>query len=80
LKAPVLHGQRSMTYDDIPDPTPRAGEVLLKVGLCGICGSDLHLYDSPMAGEGVVMGHEFGATVVDLGSGVEGWSLGDPPA
>ncbi|MFQ5381423.1 MAG: alcohol dehydrogenase catalytic domain-containing protein, partial [Dehalococcoidia bacterium] len=77
MKAPVLHGRRSMAFDEVPEPEPGPGEVLLSVGLCGICGSDLHLYDSPMAPDGIVMGHEFGATVMSAGAGVEGWRAGD---
>jgi (R,R)-butanediol dehydrogenase/meso-butanediol dehydrogenase/diacetyl reductase len=66
-----------MSWDEVADPAPAEGEVLLEVGLCGICGSDLHLYDSPMAGGGIVMGHEFGATVLEAGKGVSGWEPGD---
>ncbi len=77
MRAPVLHGRRAMTYDEVAEPEPGAGEVLLAVSLCGICGSDLHLYDSDMAPNGIVLGHEFGATVVASGSGVEGWEAGD---
>ncbi len=77
MRAPLLHGQRSMSYGDVPHPAPGPGEVLLEVGLCGVCGSDLHLYDSPMAGGGIVLGHEFGATVAQVGQGVTGWEAGD---
>ncbi|MFN0148904.1 MAG: zinc-binding dehydrogenase [Dehalococcoidia bacterium] len=77
MRAPVLHGRRSISFDEVPEPEPGPGEVLLSVGLCGICGSDLHLYDSPDAPDGIVLGHEFGATVVATGPGVEGWEAGD---
>ena len=83
MRAPVLHGKRLMSYDEVPEPgDPGLGEVLLSVGLCGICGSDLHLFDSDMAdlqaaGGGIVLGHEFGATVLATGKGVEGWEAGD---
>lgn len=77
MRAPVLHGRRSITFDEVPEPEAGPGEVLLSVGLCGICGSDLHLYDSDTAPEGIVMGHEFGATVLATGAGVEGWEAGD---
>ncbi len=77
MKAPVLHGRRSMTFEEVPDPTPGDEEVVVEVGLCGICGSDLHLYDSPMAEDGIVLGHEFGGTIVDIGKRVTGWEAGD---
>ncbi|MBI2764661.1 MAG: zinc-binding dehydrogenase [Chloroflexi bacterium] len=77
MKAPVLYGRRAMRYEDVPDPTPAANEVVVEVGLCGVCGSDLHLYDSEMAPEGIVLGHEFGGTIVALGKDVRGWEAGD---
>lgn len=77
MRAPVLRGPRTMEMADLPKPEPGLGEVVLRVGLCGICGSDLHLYDSPLAGGDIVMGHEFGATVAAVGPGVEGWREGD---
>jgi (R,R)-butanediol dehydrogenase/meso-butanediol dehydrogenase/diacetyl reductase len=66
-----------MAYEEVPEPEAGPGEVVLSVGLCGICGSDLHLYDSELAPDGIVLGHEFGATVVATGPGVEGWEAGD---
>jgi (R,R)-butanediol dehydrogenase/meso-butanediol dehydrogenase/diacetyl reductase len=66
-----------MTYEEVPDPTPADNEVVVEVGLCGICGSDLHLYDSEMAPDGIVMGHEYGGTIVALGKDVTGWEAGD---
>ncbi len=77
MKAPVLYGRRSMRYEEVPDPTPGDNEVVVEVGFCGICGSDLHLYDSDMAPAGIVLGHEFGGTIVALGKAVTGWEAGD---
>lgn len=77
MRAPVLHGTRKLTYDEVADPQPSEGEVIVQVGLCGICGSDLHLYSSEMAPDGIVLGHEFGGSIVETGPGVEGWKPGD---
>ncbi len=77
MKVPVLHGRRGMRYEEVPDPVAGPAEVVVRVGLCGICGSDLHLYDSAMAPDGIVLGHEFGGTVVVVGAEVEGWGEGD---
>lgn len=77
MKAPVLRGRREMSFEEVPDPVPGDSEVIVEVGLCGICGSDLHLYDSPMAGGGIVLGHEFGGTIVATGKQVAGWEAGD---
>ena len=77
MKAPVLHGRRSMSFEEVPDPTAGDGEVIVEVGLCGICGSDLHLYDSATAPDGIVLGHEFGGAIVSVGQKVTGWEAGD---
>lgn len=63
----------------LPDPVPGAGEVLVKVARCGICGSDLHMAEDPAYGAcpGDVFGHEFAGEVVDLGQGTEGLRKGD---
>ena len=44
MKALVWHGDRRLSYEDVPDPEPGADEVVLDVQLAGICGSDLHGY------------------------------------
>jgi (R,R)-butanediol dehydrogenase/meso-butanediol dehydrogenase/diacetyl reductase len=63
----------------LPDPTPDAGQVVVKVGRCGICGSDLHMTEDATYGckHGDVLGHEFAGEVVDLGREVEGLKTGD---
>lgn len=58
-------------------PQPAAGQVLVEVAYCGICGSDLHLLMEGWGGPGSVHGHEFSGTIVALGDGVEGWSIGE---
>ncbi len=61
---------------DLPDPTPEAGEVVLRIDACGICGSDLHIIDV-FDLDGQVLGHEFCGEVVAVGAGVERWATGD---
>src|SRR5690606_8021889 len=63
----------------LPDPTPAADQVVIKVGRCGICGSDLHMTEDAAYGckHGDVLGHEFAGEVVDLGREVEGLKTGD---
>lgn len=48
-----------------PEPSATAGQVVVAVERCGVCGSDLHLHASGMLPPGAVLGHEFGGTVVD---------------
>ena len=68
-----------LKLDTLPDPTPQAGELVVKVGRCGICGSDLHMTEDAAYGKaaGDVLGHEFAGEVVALGKGTEGVRLGD---
>lgn len=83
MRAAIFQGiGRPLAIEDVPDPAPGPGEVVLAVGLCGICGSDLHR----TAGHGVAippgsrMGHEFAGTVIALGRDVTRARLGDRAA
>ncbi len=71
---------------DASRPVPSAGEVLVAVEACGICGSDLHMYRngihrellSRQTPEGYhVPGHEFAGRIVELGKDVSGWRVGE---
>jgi (R,R)-butanediol dehydrogenase/meso-butanediol dehydrogenase/diacetyl reductase len=65
-----------LAITDQPDPTPAAGELLLRVDACGICGSDLHVSDAyPLPG--LVLGHEFCGTVESVGAHVDDFEAGD---
>ena len=68
-----------LAYESLPDPTPAADQVVIKVGRCGICGSDLHMTEDPAYGckHGDVLGHEFAGEVVALGREAEGLKTGD---
>ena len=77
MYAPRVHGVRDMRYEEVPEPQVGPGEILLKVNLCGICGSDVHLYDAGATLDGQVMGHEFVGTIEELGPGVANWSVGE---
>lgn len=80
MKAGVFRAlNRPLTVERIDDPKPRADEVVIRVGRCGICGSDLHMTQEPMFGvpSGAVLGHEFSGEIVALGAGVSGLKTGD---
>ena len=83
MRAARYHGVRDIRIEELPDPEPQAGEVLVRVAHNGICGSDLHEYYSaptfipvdphPLTGVSVpvVLGHEFSGTVIEVGEGVD---------
>jgi len=82
MKACVLRSARDLTVVDLPEPTPGPGEVLVRLGAGGICGSDLHYFADGGAGdfrlrEPMVLGHEGAGRVVAVGSGVQAVKPGD---
>jgi len=78
MKAAVFRKRDEMGVIEVPNPVAGAGEVVLKVHDCGICGSDLHAvqYGIGMAVD-TVMGHEFCGEIFSVGPGVNGYQIGD---
>jgi (R,R)-butanediol dehydrogenase/meso-butanediol dehydrogenase/diacetyl reductase len=76
MPAAVYVGDGAMTVRELPVPQPGAGEVLVEVSHCGICGTDLHLVLEQYARPDSVLGHEWAGTVAAVGDGVDGWELG----
>jgi (R,R)-butanediol dehydrogenase / meso-butanediol dehydrogenase / diacetyl reductase len=75
MRAAVLNDAHDLEVAEVPDPSPGAGELVLQVTACGICGSDLKL--RPAMPAGLVMGHEFCGEVVAVGDGPHGdWHEG----
>jgi L-iditol 2-dehydrogenase len=65
MRAVFFPTQRTMEVREVPVKQPGAGEVLLRVRFCGICGSDVSVYKGgALAGPDVVLGHEISAEVV----------------
>ena len=78
MKQQLLVQPGRFVLQEVPDPSPGAHEVVLRVERVGICGSDLHIYrDQSFIKPPVVLGHEFAGVVVALGVGVTGVASGD---
>ncbi len=82
MKVAVMEGIGKMGYTRRPIPVPKANEVLVKLEYVGICGSDMHYYETGAIGDYVVkppfvLGHEPGGTVVEVGSGITHLKVGD---
>ena len=75
--AVVLRGPGDPRLETIHRPAAGQGELLLDLRCCGLCGSDLFKILHQPPPEGTVLGHEVVGTVVEIGPGVEGFSLGD---
>jgi len=72
MRAAVLHEVGNLRVDELDTPTPGPGEILIRVGVCGVCGSDATEFGRGLvlAQPPVVLGHEFVGTVEALGPGV----------
>ena len=81
-KGVVLTGAKQITIEERLLPKPGPGEGIVKVELCGICGSDLHGWEAGGAVYplGTLMGHEAVGTVTDVGEGVSALKTGDKVA
>jgi L-iditol 2-dehydrogenase len=82
MRVAELLGVRDFQIVERPDPEPAAGEIRIRVGAVGLCGSDLHYYAEGSIGDLVcvypmVLGHEPAGLVDKVGAGVTGWSPGD---
>lgn len=85
MKAVVVHGAADLRVDELPEPVPGPGQVLVEVEWGGICGSDLSYVAKGASGTAVlnhpmILGHEFAGRVVGLGDGVDTIEVGQRAA
>jgi L-idonate 5-dehydrogenase len=83
MRACVIHAAHDLRVEERAAPPLAAGEVRVRLGAGGICGSDLHYYHDGGIGdfsirEPMVLGHEMAGTVAELGPGVSGIAVGAP--
>jgi L-iditol 2-dehydrogenase len=82
MKAAVLVKPGKIMFEERPIPLPHEHEVLVKIKHVGICGSDLHYYEHGRIGnfiveKPIVLGHESGGEVVEIGKKVTNVKIGD---
>ena len=79
MKALMYRGPWKMPVEELDEPAPTAGKVVVDVQAVGICGSDVHGFtgNSGRRTPGIVMGHEFAGTISELDPEVEGYAVGD---
>ncbi|KZM27989.1 hypothetical protein ST47_g860 [Ascochyta rabiei] len=81
MRAAVITENRTLAIVDRPAASPAPDSVRIRVAFCGICGTDLHVRvaESFVGNDvaGMVLGHEFAGTIVEVGADVDGWTVGD---
>ena len=82
MKVAVMNGIGKMGFETRPVPVPGPKEALVRLEYVGICGSDLHYYESGRIGEYIVkppfiLGHEPGGTIIAVGREVTDLKPGD---
>lgn len=79
MKAATFYAPGDIRLEEIPDPAVSAGEVKLRVRNCSTCGTDLKIYRSghPNMSAPQVMGHEVAGEIIELGSEVQDFTVGD---
>jgi 2-desacetyl-2-hydroxyethyl bacteriochlorophyllide A dehydrogenase len=78
MKALVYTGPEKVEIQDVPSPSPQPGDVLLRISVSGVCGSDIHgfLGHSERRKPGLILGHEAVARVAEAHPSVKGWKPG----
>lgn len=85
MKAAAFIGKQDIQLVDVEGPKAGDDGVLIEVHACGICGSDIHVYNSDLLTEDStkiiddyrIIGHEFTGEVVEVGRNVENFKVGD---
>ncbi len=77
MKACVLHAVGDLRYEEVAKPTPKRGEVLLKIRASGICGSDLgRVFQKGTYKFPTIPGHEFSGEIIEVGEGSDASLIG----
>lgn len=81
MKAAVFYGTKDIRVETIPERLPEAGEVMIQVKACGVCGTDMHIYQGAEGAAKTtpptILGHEFSGVVYATGTGVTSVKPGD---
>ncbi len=81
MKSAVFHGKCDIRVEEREIPSVGPEEVLIKVMACGVCGSDVHIFEGDQGSTTTVppliQGHEFAGIIAEVGENVKGWKVGD---
>jgi len=78
MKAAVLRGPKNLSIEDVQQPIPKYGEVLVRVKATAICGTDIAIFEGrPKVNYPRILGHESAGEIAELGEGVKNLKVGD---
>lgn len=82
MKALVKYGTLpgEVELRDLPEPVIQPNRVLVTPRAVGVCGSDVHMWQNNQSWavkDDLVLGHEVAGTIIEIGDGVTGWTVGD---
>jgi propanol-preferring alcohol dehydrogenase len=78
LRTPAKVEKNPLEYGEFPDPSPGPGQVLVRVKVCGVCRTDLHVIEGELQPKmsPVVPGHQVVGVIEKLGTGAKRFALG----
>lgn len=81
MKSAVFYGKHDLRVQEHPIPTLGPKDVLIEVRACGVCGTDVHIYEGDKGAAEVtpptILGHEFSGVIAKVGQKVENYQIGD---
>ncbi len=81
MKAAVFYTKHDLRIEELAMPRAQKGEVVINVKACGICGTDMHIFEGDEGAAptpaGTVLGHEFSGVITEVGDGVSSVKVGD---
>jgi len=78
MRAAVLHGTGDLRIEERPMPHAGPGQIVVRILVAGMCGTDVEAYEHPILPPNMVLGHENVGEIVEFGDGVlGGWQVGD---
>ena len=78
MKAVVLHAVNDCRFEEVPTPALQPGHVKVRIGFCGVCGSDIpRIFEKGTYHFPTICGHEFAGTIDEVAADVTGFKRGD---
>ena len=81
MKSAVFYGKHDLRVEEHEMPKVGPKDVLIQVKACGVCGTDVHIYEGDKGAAEVtpptILGHEFSGVIAEVGSEVTNYKAGD---